>query len=560
VALQQSVPTASVAQATFVATLVDEWSRLGLSDVVICPGSRSTPLALAFSRRPEMALHVRIDERSAAFFALGRALATSRPVALVVTSGTAAAELHAAVVEADLARVALLVLTADRPPELHGVGAPQTIDQQHLYGSKVRLYEEPGVARLDAAMSWRPLARRLFAAADGGAGLPGPVHLNAAFVEPLVAEALELPPATRATATATATGASAPWPVANIDVTGQRVLCVIGAGIREAMRRAIVDQAREAQWVIVGDATTSGAIAYADPLVRHDAIWEALRPDVVIRIGGIPASKFLAQRLASFDLEVIALEGGGPVADPDAAITRRVSGLPSADAPTHVGDGHYVAQWRQASALLDRHLDELWGEELDEVLVARTAVEVANEHLTSFVVGSSMPVRDVEWWSATREGVVYSNRGANGIDGVVSTFLGVAQGARAIGLVGDVTMLHDVSALVDGPGPSTSAVLVVSDNGGGGIFSFLSQSRQVPTEQFESLFGTPRHHDLVAVASAFGHYAVRVTTVTQLRDAISAALQRAGLSVVVARVPSRQANVARHEELNALVGQWWAEP
>jgi 2-succinyl-5-enolpyruvyl-6-hydroxy-3-cyclohexene-1-carboxylate synthase len=556
VALQQSVSTTSVAQATFVATLVDEWSRLGLSDVVICPGSRSTPLALAFSRRPEIALHVRIDERSAAFFALGRALATSRPVALVVTSGTAAAELHAAIAEADLAHVALLVLTADRPPELHGVGAPQTIDQQHLYGSKVRLFEEPGVARLDAAMSWRPLARRLYAAADGDAGLPGPVHLNAAFVEPLVADALELPP----TKSAAAPDHSPPWPIASIDVTGQRVLCVIGAGIRVGMRRMIVDQAREAQWVVVGDATTNGAVAYADPLVRHDAIWEALRPDVVIRIGGVPASKFLAQRLSSSDVEVIALEGGGPVADPDAVLTRRVSGLPCADAPTHVGDGRYVAQWREASALLGRHLEELWGEDLDEILVARVAVEVANEDLTSLVVGSSMPVRDVEWWSAPREGAVYSNRGANGIDGVVSTFLGVAQGSRAIGLVGDVTMLHDVSALVDGPGPSTSAVLVVSDNGGGGIFSFLSQARQVPIEQFEALFGTPRHHDLVAVASAFGHHAERVTTVTQLRSALSGALQRDGLSVVVAHVPSREANVARHEELNSLVGQWWASP
>jgi 2-succinyl-5-enolpyruvyl-6-hydroxy-3-cyclohexene-1-carboxylate synthase len=556
VALQQSVSTTSVAQATFVATLVDEWSRLGLSDVVICPGSRSTPLALAFSRRPEIALHVRIDERSAAFFALGRALATSRPVALVVTSGTAAAELHAAIAEADLAHVALLVLTADRPPELHGVGAPQTIDQQHLYGSKVRLFEEPGVARLDAAMSWRPLARRLYAVADGDAGLPGPVHLNAAFVEPLVADALELPP----TKSATVPDYRPPWPIASIDVTGQRVLCVIGAGIREAMRRMIVDQARGAQWVVVGDATTNGAVAYADPLVRHDAIWETLRPDVVIRIGGVPASKFLAQRLSSSDVEVIALEGGGPVADPDAVLTRRVSGLPCADAPTHVGDGCYVAQWREASALLGRHLDELWGEDLDEVLVARVVVEVANEQLTSLVVGSSMPVRDVEWWSAPREGAVYSNRGANGIDGVVSTFLGVAQGSRAIGLVGDVTMLHDVSALVDGSGTSTSAVLVVSDNGGGGIFSFLSQARQVPTEQFEALFGTPRHHDLVAVASAFGHHAERVTTVTQLRGALSGALQRDGLSVVVAHVPSREANVARHKELNSLVGRWWAAP
>ncbi len=540
-------------QATFVATLVDEWCRLGLRDVVICPGSRSTPLALAFSRRDELAVHVRIDERSAAFFALGRALATARPVALVVTSGTAAAEVHAAVAEADLAHVSLLVLTADRPPELHGVGAPQTIDQQHLYGAKVRLYEEPGVARLDAATSWRPLARRLYTWADGAAGLSGPVHLNVAFVEPLVAEPLDLAPVT----SATSPSRRVIRPIADIDVSGQRVLCVIGAGIGDATRRETIAQARAARWVVVGDATTPRAVGYADPLVRHDTIWQALRPDVVIRIGGIPASKFLAQRLASLDGEIIALVGPGPVADPDAVVTRHVSGYPDAATPTHVGDESYADLWRGASDLLGRHLDELWGEELDEVSVAREVVAMANRHGAPLVVGSSMPVRDVEWWGASREGAVYSNRGANGIDGVVSTFLGVAQGSTALGLVGDVTMLHDVSALVDGVGPSTTAVLVVSDNGGGGIFSFLAQARQVPREDFEALFGTPRHHDLVAVARAFGHDAETVSTVTQLRHTLTSALGRDGLTVVVAKVPSREQNVARHEELNELVQQWW---
>ncbi len=541
-------------QATFVATLVDEWCRLGLRDVVICPGSRSTPLALAFSRRGELAVHVRIDERSAAFFALGRALVTSRPVALVVTSGTAAAEVHAAVAEADLAHVALLVLTADRPPELHGVGAPQTIDQQRLYGAKVRLYEEPGVARLDAATSWRPLARRLYEGADGEAGLPGPVHLNVAFVEPLVAEALELAPVT----SVMTAQRSVPWLGADIDVSGQRVLCVVGAGVGDATRRQIIERAHAARWVVVGDATTPGAVGYADPLVRHDAIWDSLRPDVVIRIGGIPASKYLAQRLVSFDGEIIALIGPGPVADPDAVITRHVSGYPDAETSSHVGDENYVALWREASDMLGRHLDELWGEELDEVLVARVVVAVANQQAALLVVGSSMPVRDVEWWGASRARAAYANRGANGIDGVVSTFLGVAQGSTAIGLVGDVTMLHDVSALVDGAGPSTTAVLVVSDNGGGGIFSFLAQARHVPHDDFETLFGTPRHHDLVAVARAFGHHAEEVCTATQLRDALAAALGRDGLTVVVATVPSREQNVARHEELNELVRQWWS--
>jgi 2-succinyl-5-enolpyruvyl-6-hydroxy-3-cyclohexene-1-carboxylate synthase len=191
--LQQSVPSPSVVQATFAATLFDEWIRQGLRDVVICPGSRSTPLVMICAQRAELTMHVRIDERSAGFFAIGRALATDRPVAIVVTSGTAAAELLASVAEADQAFVPLLVVTADRPAELHGVGAPQTMDQHRLYGAKVRRFEEPGVvSELDVA-SWRDVAVRLWGRAIGAPGHPGPVHLNAAFAEPLVAQPLTLP-------------------------------------------------------------------------------------------------------------------------------------------------------------------------------------------------------------------------------------------------------------------------------------------------------------------------------------------------------------------------------
>ena len=538
------------------ATLVDEWSRLGLSDVVICPGSRSTPMTLAFWQCREISVHVRIDERSAAFFALGRSLVTSRPVALVVTSGTAAAEVHAAVAEADLANVALVVITADRPPELHGVGAPQTIDQQRLFGAKVRLYEEPGVARIDAAMSWRPLARRLYFAAAGEPGRRGPVHLNAAFVEPLLAPALELPPPAKFGASP---WAGTVWRAAPIDISGQRVMCVVGGGIDDATRSQIIAQAREAKWAVVGDATASDTLSYADPLLRHDAIWETLRPDVVVRIGGIPASKFLAQRLVTSGVDMIALEGAGPVADPDGVIVRRVPGMPCANESRHEGDERYAAQWNDTVAWLASHLARTWTEDLDEIIVARTVVDVANETSVALVLGSSMPVRDVEWWTSTRQTSVFSNRGANGIDGVVSTFLGVAERSRAIGLVGDVTMLHDVSALVDGPGLATRAVLVVSDNVGGGIFSFLPQARQMPLESFEQLFATPRAHDLCAVARAFGHHAQRVSTVSQLRVAVEEGLERDGLSVVVAQLPSRDDNVARHEELNELVAEWWGE-
>jgi 2-succinyl-5-enolpyruvyl-6-hydroxy-3-cyclohexene-1-carboxylate synthase len=188
---------------------------------------------------------------------------------------------------------------------------------------------------------------------------------------------------------------------------------------------------------------------------------------------------------------------------------------------------------------------------LNEPLVARTVVTASNSKGVPLIVGSSMPVRDVEWWSEPRTQPTYSNRGVNGIDGVVSTVFGVAAGSSAIGLVGDLTLLHDVSGLVDGLGElGGTCVLVVTDNRGGGIFSFLTQSSALEHERFEQLFGTPRAHDIEVVARAFGHSAITVSTLEDLRTAIEAGFVRTGISVVVAQVPSRDENVKIHDLWN----------
>ena len=532
-------------QATFAATLFDEWIRNGLREVVLGPGSRSTPLALAAAERTELSLHVRIDERSAAFFALGRALVSALPVAIVVTSGTAAAELHAAICEADAAGVALLVLTADRPPELHGVGAPQTIDQRHLYGGAVRLYEEPGVARGDAAPTWRGLASRLWLASTDSSNKPGPVHLNAAFVEPLLGTPFELP-AARVN--------DAPWRTSRIlepgyaplDVNGARVLCVVGPGVDAS----VVATCRDLDWVVVGDATAQGTLPYFDPLLRDDEFARAHRPDLVVRMGGAPASKVLATRLREWNAPVVALMGSGDVADPDGVVSRSLPGLPRPDSVSTRADSDYAAAWFAASQSVGEYLrgEESDDDELNEPIVARLVVELSGENNVPLVVGSSMPVRDVEWWAAARRGPTYANRGVNGIDGVVSTVLGVSAGAKGIGLVGDLTLLHDVSGLVDGLGGAEgTCVLVVNDNGGGGIFSFLPQAAALSTERFELLFGTPRTHDLEAIARAFGHSASTVSTRSELRTALEKGLTEPGLRLVVARVPSRVRNVEIHE-------------
>lgn len=542
-------------QATFAATLFDEWCRAGLRDVVVCPGSRSTPLALAAAHRDELAVHVRIDERSAAFFALGRALVTKRPVALVVTSGTAAAEVHAAVAEADLAQVPLLVVTADRPPELHGVGAPQTIRQHSLYGPMVRRFEEPGVARGEAATSWRPLASRLWLAAEGMDSSSGPVHLNAAFVEPLLAEPLPLPPGrTTGRAWRTWTGREASDVV--LDLAGQRVLAVVGAGVGEAT----LAECHALDWVVLGDATARGSLAYFDALLRDERFVARVRPDVVVRLGGLPASRVLQDQLRAWGARTVSM-GPRRVADPDSQVAETVEGLPRREHTSLRADPAYARYWRTASRRVGEWLDGLEAEdaELTEPMVARLVAQVSSRHRVPLMVGSSMPVRDVEWWAPARTNAIFSNRGANGIDGVVSTALGIAASGRAVGLVGDVTLLHDVSGLVDGLGSAGgSCVLVVVNNRGGGIFSFLSQARQLATDRFEELFATPRPHDLEAVARAFGHESTSVKSGRDLARAIDDGLAVAGLTVVVANVPSREENVDRHEALNRAVRDHWS--
>lgn len=538
--MQPSVPSPSEVQATFAATLFDEWIALGLRDVVVSPGSRSTPLALACAEREELRVHVRIDERSAGFFALGRALVTKRPVAIVVTSGTAAAELHACVAEASQAFVPLLVITADRPPELHGVGAPQTIDQHQLYGDMVRLFEEPGVPQYGDVSSWRGLAARLWRRAASG-----PVHLNAAFVEPLIGAPFDLPERVPAVVETIERGSG----LAGLDAL--KVLCIAGHGVTSETVRACESM----NWVVLGDATSRGTLPYFDALLRDETFAAACRPDVVVRLGGLLASKVLSERLREWAVRTIGFDGAGFVADPDRIVGEHIHGLPD-PAVEPKADGEYVQLWSDASASVGAWLRtaEDDGVELNEITLARSVVAAANEREVALVVGSSMPIRDVEWWSTPRTAPTFANRGVNGIDGVVSTTLGVACGSTAIGLIGDITMLHDVSGLVDGLGATGgTCALVVADNHGGGIFSFLAQASALDVDRFEQLFGTPRHHDLAAVARAFGHEGVTVNDLDALRAALSEALAKSGLTLIVARVPSRERNVALHEEWNQKV-------
>ncbi len=531
--------------ATFCATLVDEWARAGLTHAVVAPGSRSTPLTLALARDGRVRLDVHVDERSAGFLALGRGLASGRPAVVVTTSGTAAVELHPAVVEADRAGVPLLVATTDRPPELHGVGAPQTIPQSGLYGPSVRLSAEPGVPREDAAWSWRSLASRAVAAATGPR--PGPVHLNLAFTEPLLGEAGALPegrPDGRPWHEARPT---APTTVAVSELDGRRGVVVAGRGVTDA--GALHALAEALGWPVLAD-PLSGArldrpttVAGFDLLARVDAWADAHRPEAVVRVGAPPASKVLGAWLADVPLQVV-VDPTGAFADPQRGASHLGGGLPDpsglAPAP-----GGWLADWRVADDAVQAVLEAQT--ELTEPALARTVVGAASR----LVVSSSMPVRDVEWFGGTSAARVLANRGANGIDGVVSTAVGVAlDGEPTVALVGDLAFLHDANGLLGAAHRDLSLVVVVVDNDGGGIFSFLPQAEELPTEEFDRLFGTPHGLDLVAVARAHGVAAEEVTTLDEVRAA--AADVGPGVRVVVART-DRQANVVAHQDIYAQV-------
>jgi 2-succinyl-5-enolpyruvyl-6-hydroxy-3-cyclohexene-1-carboxylate synthase len=528
-------------QATFCATLVDEWVRCGLTDAVVCPGSRSTPLTLALAADDRVRTHVHHDERSASFLALGLAVAAGRPVVVVTTSGTAVVQLHAAAVEADLAGVPLILCTADRPPELRDVAAPQTVDQTHLFGRSVRFFTDPGVPDPTQSGTWRSLAARTWAEAT--AQWPGPVQLNLPFREPLVGAVGELPPAR----------GDGPWhqrlaaarlaPVLEPEVAGARGIVVAGRGTTDP--GGVAALAEDLGWPLLADpssgCTGSTIVEGFDPLLRT-AFADRVRPDVVIRSGGMPASKVLAQWLdaCAHDDIVIASPGWWP--DPSHGAAVLLDAVPTAPAD-HQPVEEWSEAWRVAASEVGAAIDEQLGSApLSEPAVAR--------HLTRtlppgavLVASSSMPVRDIEWFGVARADLrIMANRGANGIDGVVSTAVGAALvGAKTTLLIGDVAFLHDSNGLLGLADRDVDLTIVVLDNDGGGIFSFLSQRTELPAPRFERFFGTPHGLDLVALAQAYGVDAERVEDVAQLD-------WRPGTRVLV--VPTdRDENVALHERL-----------
>jgi 2-succinyl-5-enolpyruvyl-6-hydroxy-3-cyclohexene-1-carboxylate synthase len=594
--LSLSTPPADV-QATFCATLLDEWVRAGSTRAVVSPGSRSTPMALAIAADQRIEMHVVVDERSASFFALGMAKAAGVPVILLCTSGTAAVEYHPAVVEADLDHVGLIVCTADRPKELHGIGAPQTVDQQHLYGRSVRLFLDLPVAEVVVADTWRSTAARIALAATGGPLGAGPVQVNLGFREPLVGKQWALP---------TGRAHGAPWhqnagvasrlsdgelqAVAD-RLRGKRGLIVAGAGcgdvgvvhaLAAVLGWPVLADARSGARAVtpattvaaasnsasrVGDTSGATLVANADSILRNDPWALRHQPEMVLRLGAPWASKVVNQWLAKAPDDVL-VDPTFAWLDPNRASAFHIAADPTelcsalisvlsgsgAAAPTDWLDGWHNAE-AGASAVLTERLDSaaaLGSVTIAEPALARALVQGLAEG-SALVVSSSMPIRDVEWFGGEHGNLrILANRGANGIDGVVSTAFGVAavNAGHTVCLIGDLAFLHDVSALSIAAQKRVNATVVIVDNRGGGIFEFLPQATGVARDRFELLYGTEQHVNLADVARAFG---LPVTEAATIDEALAAVNHPPlGVQVVVVHT-NRQTNVDVHRELNAAI-------
>ncbi|MGQ0616364.1 MAG: 2-succinyl-5-enolpyruvyl-6-hydroxy-3-cyclohexene-1-carboxylic-acid synthase [Acidimicrobiia bacterium] len=557
-------------QATFCATVVDEWVRAGVRLAMVAPGSRSTPMLLALAAAPAVGVHVFHDERAAAFAALGAGLASGQPAVALCSSGTAAAHFHAAVIEADLAAVPLLVCTADRPPESRHVGAPQTIDQAGLYGRAPRWAVDAPVATEADRRSWRSLASRAVLEAAGGlGGRPGPVHLNLPFREPLVGEPGDLPagrsagrPWHRRTEASAAPDGDALAAVA-ARLAGRRGLVVAG-GPLAAPARAVADIADRLGYPLLAGprAGVESVPARWDALLRAPVFVAAHRPEVVLRFGPAPASRALSEFLAGAGAEEIVV---GPAwCDPDRAAALFVpAGLAATALGLLAGRAFEPAPagWRQgwdaAGAAAERAVTTVLDgrPEVTEPGVARAVIDVVAETGAELVVASSMPVRDVEWYAgAPAAGRVHANRGANGIDGTVASAVGVALATRrpTVALLGDIAFLHDSTVLVAIAARPIDLTLVVVDNDGGGIFSFLPQASRLAPDRFETYFGTPHGVAIDQLAAVHGLLTIVVEDPGALLPALRSSVALGGVRVVLART-DRAANVALHHDLHRAV-------
>lgn len=569
---------ATNANTALASAFAEEMARGGVRLAVISPGSRSTPLAVALWRQPEIETSVIVDERSAGFFALGAAQASGQPVALLCTSGTALVNYHPAVVEADESGIPLVVLSADRPPELRGIGAGQTIDQIKSFGSSVRWFCEVGIHDADDSglLHYRSVACRALAAARGETRA-GPVHLNLPWREPLApvpvegavtaTDPLALQGRGKRPLTAVTPPAVGPTQFLLDDVAGHFAnakvgVIIAGRQLDPGLREPLARLADVSGFPILADPTSqlrcgphdhSRVIASYDLLLRDERFARSVTPDLILRFGEMPTSKPLRAWITDSGADQLVIDPHGGWNEP----TNQAAAILRTD-PTELASGWAAHLEGRERPLPDRWLEAETAAQaaLDEALRDETEISepalhraLGSAHRDGDLVytSSSMPIRDQEAFLPASSTDVFflSNRGANGIDGLISSGIGAARASeRPTTIVsGDLGLLHDIGGLAALRDVATPVRIVVIDNDGGGIFHFLPQESALDADEFEALLGTPRGVNAAKAAALFDLPHRRLESLGDLPDALAA-----GTGLIEVKT-DRRTNVAAHRLL-----------
>ncbi len=588
----------------YVGAFVDELQRVGVRNVVICPGSRSTPLAMVFSAQPAIHTWMHVDERSAAYFGLGMAKRLRQPVALVCTSGTAAANFLPAIVEAKLTQVPLLVLTADRPHELRDNGAPQSIEQNRLYGTYVKWFVEVALPEAtNAALYYiRTIANRATALSQTVPA--GPVHLNFPFREPLTPGPMPDHPLPQASerdpvawqgrtdnapyvevydAPQDAPTASTIARLVDMVQVARRGLIIVGPHDDPLLAEPLVQLAQHLGYPILadplsqlrcGDHDHSMVLSSYDVFLRIDTFSTNVQPELVLRFGAMPTSKpvlLYLERIASCPLIVI--DGHSGWEEPTLLASALIHTTPAAlcrallneleqageDGEKQSPVSHaWAGKWQDVDRVTRQAMLSAI-QDFSELFEGRVFIELANllPDGSMLYVGNSMPMRDLDTFlGCTRQRIhIMGNRGANGIDGVVSSALGASAGAgqdkATVLVLGDLSFFHDLNGLLAARLHGLNLTIVLINNDGGGIFSFLPQAAY--PEQFEQLFGTPTGLDFRLAVQLYGGQYQKVAGWEEFREFVSQGLTRGGLHVI--EVPTERAsNVKMHRQLWQVAG------
>jgi 2-succinyl-5-enolpyruvyl-6-hydroxy-3-cyclohexene-1-carboxylate synthase len=565
----------------YTAAFVAELVQTGVTEAVVSPGSRSTPMAMVMAEHPGLNVHIHVDERSAAFFALGIAKASGKPVALLCTSGTAAANYFPAVTEANISRIPLIVITSDRPHELRDVGAPQAIDQIHLYGNHVKWFVEMAVPeKSDEMLHYvRSVCGR--AAATAVQAPSGPVHLNFPFREPLIPKLddknlfrlNERPERYVKVRNGELTiGKTEIKEISAAMSKHKNGIIVCGQITDEGFAAEVTELSTRLNFPIIadplsqlrsGEHSTANVIDAYDTFLRDGKAKEYLRPTIVLRFGAMPISKALLIFLKeNYQAQHYVVDGGGGWRDPAALSTEMIycnETMFCRGILAELGENHengYLTKWQDLNRLTKDNLTVIRDTtEMSESRLFYQLAEMLPEHANLFV-GNSMPIRDLDsfFHNNGKSINILANRGANGIDGTIST----AMGAAAVSkhpfylVLGDLTFFHDLNGLLAAKLYQIDITIIIINNNGGGIFSFLPQAEH--PKHFELLFGTPLDLDFEYVVRMYNGQFTRIKNWEQLGVVIEASKTAHGLNVIEI-VTQRDRNTKEHRQMWSLVSQ-----